>query len=98
MPGDKNATNGIPRVARPRTEDVERRLAGREGVERIEHHELRECLGHDDLPRDNARSNLSRIYNFQTGNPIREHGRDPFGQYRGATKEGEYVTSDEDDN
>lgn len=94
MAGDKTPSNGTPRVTRPRTEDVERRLAGKEGTERAEHHVLRECLGHDDLPQETRSSNLGRIQNYRTEDPIRRHGTDPLGQLEGADKSGEYVRDD----
>lgn len=96
--GDTSPSNGTPRVTRPRTEDAERRLAGREGIERSEHQALREALGHDDLPREAPTSNLCRVFNYRREDPIRLHGKDPLGQVRGADKSGEYVHEDEDDN
>ena len=95
MPGNKFPGYGVSRVQnRPRTEDVERRLDGKEGVERMEHHELRECLGHDDLPRETPFSNLGQILKVNVSDPIRLHGNDPLGVHGGATKDGEYVKDD----
>lgn len=87
-------TNG----PRPRTEDVERRLAGKEAGERQDHYELRECLGHDDLPRETKYSNLAHIKDFEVADPIRLHGKDPLGKHGGARRQDVYVHGDADDN
>ena len=97
MATDKNVPSAAPTsVARPRTEDSERRLREREANwERPEHYVLRQCLGHDDLERDTPEaSNLAYIQPYVTGHdPIRDHHKEPVRRPSDA-----HAKTDEDDN
>ena len=77
----------MPRDNRPKTEDVLRRMGKFEHVEEKEHQVLRECLGHDDLPKISKYSNLSEIQPVETG----DFRTDPSGPGGPG-----YVKSDED--
>lgn len=96
MSADSNPGNANSGVYQPHptTEESEDRLKERDRRwERPEHYMLRECLGHDDLPReDPAVSNLARIQPYKTGienDPIRSH------TIRGRK---DHVKTDPDDN
>jgi len=95
MPVDANPGNGASTASpRPRTEDNERRLRQRElEHERPEHYALRECLGHDDLPRDTPEvSNLALVQPYKTGPE-----NDPIRAHRTQTKPSTRVKTDIDD-